>query len=51
MRILVAEDDASVCEMLGLFLQKEGYTYQFVSDGRSAISEWETGKYDLLLLD
>lgn len=51
MRILVAEDDASVCEMLALFLQKEDYTYQFVSDGLAALQEWESGDYDLLLLD
>lgn len=51
MRILVAEDDISVCEMLELFLKKEGFEATFVHDGRTALKEWEQEKYDLLLLD
>jgi two-component system, OmpR family, response regulator len=51
LRILVAEDDRSVCEMLDLFMKREGFDVTFVHDGLSALREWERGEYDLLVLD
>jgi two-component system OmpR family response regulator len=51
LRILVAEDDRSVCEMLDLFMKREGFDVTFVHDGLSALREWEQGEYDLLVLD
>jgi len=51
MRILVAEDDSAVCEMLSLFFDKEGYAAQFVHDGQSAWEMWKSQPYDMLILD
>ncbi|SFI97128.1 response regulator transcription factor [Thermoflavimicrobium dichotomicum] len=51
MRILVAEDDQSVCEMLQVFLVKEGFDVHFVHDGLAALREWEKRSFDLLILD
>jgi two-component system OmpR family response regulator len=50
-RILVAEDDRSVCEMLELFMKREGFDVTFVHDGEKALDEWRKGGYDLLVLD
>ncbi|MBN2908955.1 response regulator transcription factor [Polycladomyces sp. WAk] len=51
MRILVAEDDPAVCEMLSLFFDKEGYAAQFVHDGQAAWEMWKSQPYDMLILD
>jgi two-component system OmpR family response regulator len=51
MKILVAEDDQSVCDMLQFFLHREGYSPTFVHDGRTALQEAETGTYQLVILD
>ncbi|MGA9174131.1 MAG: response regulator transcription factor [Thermoactinomyces sp.] len=51
MRILVAEDDLSVCEMLDLFLRREGFVPTFVHDGQTALAEFEQGDYGMLILD
>lgn len=51
LRILVAEDDQSVAEMLELFLRKEGYEPVFVQNGLSALERWGREPYDLLILD
>ncbi|BCU82691.1 DNA-binding response regulator [Polycladomyces abyssicola] len=51
MRILVAEDDSAVCEMLSLFFDKEGFTAQFVHDGQTAWEIWKSQPFDLLILD
>lgn len=51
MRILVAEDDPAVCEMLELFFNKEGYDVRFVHDGQTALETWKSQSFDLLILD
>lgn len=51
MRVLVAEDDLSVCEMLNLFFEREGFEGVFVHDGEAAIERWENEAFDLIILD
>lgn len=51
MKILIAEDDVNMCKILKLYLQKEGYEVECVSDGEEVLSYFERKKADLLLLD
>ena len=32
-KILVVDDDVNICELLRLYLEKEGYTVSIVNDG------------------
>ena len=50
-RILVVEDDKNVCEAISTFLDFEGYQYDAVNDGESALAQLSRSKYDLVLCD
>jgi two-component system alkaline phosphatase synthesis response regulator PhoP len=50
-RILLAEDEASLREMIALNLEMEGYTVVSVSDGRAAIKKANSERFDLIVLD
>lgn len=50
-KIMIADDDSNICELLRLYLGKEGFTPVIVQDGEEAISRFDTEKPDLLLLD
>jgi CheY-like chemotaxis protein len=50
-RILLAEDDPVIRQLLGKMLQRSNYTLDFAEDGRKAIELWEKGGYDLVLMD
>jgi two-component system OmpR family response regulator len=51
MKLLIAEDDKSVCEMLQLFFQKEVYRVTFVHDGLAARKQLQQQEWDLVILD
>lgn len=51
MKLLVAEDDKSVCEMLRLFLEKEDIQAVYVHDGREAERLLREMSWDFVLLD
>ena len=50
-KILVVEDDKNICELLGLYLENEGYNVYSVNDGESAVREFQTFQPDLVILD
>ncbi len=50
-KILIVDDDANICELLRLYLSKEGYMTYIVNDGLSAIEAVSTIKPSLILLD
>lgn len=51
-KILVADDDRSICTLIKIILEKEGYEIRCLYDGESVVREIEDGgKYDLILLD
>jgi len=50
-RLLVAEDDQVVRQVLGSMLQRFNYEADFAENGRKAVELWENGKYDLILMD
>ncbi len=50
-KILIVDDDKNICELLRLYLQKEGYTTVIANDGEAAVSCYDSEKPDLILLD
>ena len=50
-RILIVDDDKNICELLRLYLEKEGYATAMAHDGENALSVFEEGGFDLVLLD
>lgn len=50
-KILIVDDDENICELLRLYLEKEGYTTTVVTDGLNAISAFDAENPDLVLLD
>ena len=50
-KILVVDDDKNICELLRLYLVKEGYSVTIANDGKAALAEFEKLHPDLVLLD
>ena len=50
-KILVSDDDKNICELLRLYLVKEGYNVTMVHDGGAALAEFDKLHPDLVLLD
>lgn len=51
-KILVADDDRSICTLIKLILEKEGFEVSCLFDGESVVNEITAGgKYDLIILD
>ena len=50
-RIMVVDDDENICELLRLYLEKEGYDTVVMPDGAAALEAFDTVKPDLILLD
>jgi len=49
--ILLVEDEPALSEPLAFLLQREGYEVTIADDGRKAVSEFDAGAPDLVLLD
>ena len=50
-KILVADDDLNICELLRLYLEKEGFEVVMAHDGEEAVVRFESEKPSLILLD
>jgi two-component system response regulator CpxR len=50
-RLLLADDDRELCEMLKSYLATEGFELDSVYDGADAVTESLTGSYRLVILD
>lgn len=50
-KILVADDDPNICELLRLYLEKEGYEAVIAANGEEAVSLFLKASPDLVLLD
>src|ERR1044071_9674162 len=49
--ILIVEDEASIAEVVSLYLKRAGYSVQIASDSKQAINNFEKRKPDLVILD
>ena len=50
-KILVVDDDKNICELLRLYLVKEGYSVTMAHDGEAALTDFDKLHPDLVLLD
>lgn len=50
-KILVVDDDNNICELLRLYLEKEGWDVVVAHDGLVALDKFEKEKPDLIVLD
>lgn len=49
--ILIADDDANICELVRLYLEKEGYETVICFNGEKALELFRAGGIDLAILD
>lgn len=50
-KILIVDDDKNICDVLRLYLEKEGYAVILSHDGNEAVVKFNALKPDLVLLD
>ena len=51
LKIMVVDDDSNICELLRLYLEKEGFEAIIEKDGAQALAAFDGVKPDLILLD
>ncbi len=51
LKIMVADDDSNICELLRLYLEKEGYDAIIAENGAKAVKLFDSEQPDLILLD
>ena len=51
LKIMVVDDDNNICELLRLYLEKEGFETVIATDGLKAVEMFDSEKPDLMLLD
>lgn len=50
-KVLVIDDDINICELLRLYLEKEGFSVISVNDGEAALTAFKAEEPDIVLLD
>ncbi|MBR4765897.1 MAG: response regulator transcription factor [Clostridia bacterium] len=50
-KILVVDDDTNICELLRLYLEKDGYDVITANDGATAVKKFQDESPDLMILD
>src|SRR5688572_20740815 len=50
-RILVIDDDKSICESLSLYLTEEGYLVETASSGQEGLKKFQSQPWDIVILD
>ena len=50
-RVLVIDDDVGLCELVGEYLQPEGYTVEAIHNGERGVDRALAGEHDLVVLD
>lgn len=51
MRILIAEDDKGICDLLDIYLSSENYETTVVHNGEDALKAFESESFDLAIFD
>lgn len=50
-KVLIVDDDKNICELLRIYLEKEGYTTMLSYDGEEAVVKFNALHPDIVLLD
>ena len=50
-KILIVDDDRNICELLRLYIEKEGFETAIANDGKAAVQMFDAVNPDLILLD
>ncbi|MBJ6801968.1 MASE3 domain-containing protein [Geomonas propionica] len=50
-RLLVAEDDPTIRQVLGSMLGRVGYQVEFAADGAQAVEKWRQSCFDMIIMD
>ena len=50
-KVLIVDDDSNICNLLRIYLEKEGFEILTAGDGEKALELFETTQPDLILLD
>lgn len=50
-KIMIVDDDVNICELLRLYLEKEGFTTVILNNGQDVVESFNSVKPDLVLLD
>lgn len=51
MKVLVAEDDPVMREMMGALLSRRGVPCTLAENGERVVHAWETGEFDIIFMD
>lgn len=51
LRALVVDDDKNICELIRLYMEKDGYTVETANDGKSALSKFSENPPAIVILD
>ncbi|MDL2215899.1 response regulator transcription factor [Ruminococcaceae bacterium OttesenSCG-928-N02] len=50
-KVMIVDDDSNICELLRLYLEKEGYTTVLANDGQQALEKFNPDDVSIVLLD
>jgi len=50
-KILIVDDEKSMCQYLSIMLKKDGYDVKTVNSGKKAVDEVKEGNYDVVITD
>lgn len=50
-KILIVDDEENICELVRLYIEKEGFDTIIANDGQEAVAKFNKEKPDLILLD
>ncbi len=50
-RVLMIDDDENICQLISLYLAKDGFDADFCHDGESGLAKLRENTYDVVLLD
>jgi DNA-binding NtrC family response regulator len=50
-KILIVDDEKSMCQFLSIMLRKEGYQITAVHNGKKALDQFKNNKFDLVITD
>lgn len=50
-KVLIVDDEANICELIRLYVEKEGYSAIIAADGARAVEKFTEEKPDIVLLD